>query len=211
MKNLISLFYGLPLLLLLYSCNNRSADSEKRAKEENDAKIDSQSTSLNQEPAGSTTMLSKSDADFLVEAASGGMMEVELGQLVQSKSSSEQVKAFGNMMIKDHETGTEKLKQLATSKNVTLPDAISTSQQKEKEKLQKERDDFDRAYISLMVDDHKKDIRDFQKAAKSADDSEIKAFAADNLPMLYMHLDSAQKLLKRMGPKRIPVSAPPYQ
>ncbi|MRG47446.1 DUF4142 domain-containing protein [Chitinophaga sp. SYP-B3965] len=199
MKKAISL-----LILLFMGCNNSSTDSEKTAKEENKEMIDSMK--LNEGPSVMPS-LSKADADFLVEAASGEMMEVELGKLAQAKSQREQVRAFGSMMVRDHEAGGEKLRDLAGSKNITLPAATSIDDHK----LMKEKDDFDRAYITLMVDDHKKDIREFQKMAKNGSDSEIKAFAAETLPMLYKHLDSAQNLLKRMGPGRIPVSAPPYQ
>lgn len=203
MKKSLSLL----LILLLISCNNRPADSEKRAKQENRERIDSQA-SLNEGPVS----LSRSDADFLVEAASGGNMEIQLGHMAQNKSTSEQVRAFGSMMVKDHEEGGEKLKRLAIAKNVVLPDSISAAQQKQKDKLLKEPNgDFDRAYINLMVDDHRKDIREFQKAARDATDSEVKAFAADQLAMFYKHLDSAEKILKRMGPKRIPVGVPPYE
>jgi Predicted outer membrane protein len=198
--------FSLLLVLLLISCNNRTSDSEKRAKEENRERIDSQR--LEQGPVA----ISKSDADFLVEAASGGNMEIQLGHMTENKSTSEAVKAFGSMMVKDHEEGGEKLKRLAIAKNVILPDSISAAQQKQKDKLQKEPNgDFDRAYMNLMVDDHRKDIREFQKAAKDATDSEVKAFAADQLAMLYKHLDSAEKIMKRMGPRRIPVGAPPYE
>ncbi|SIO52737.1 DUF4142 domain-containing protein [Chitinophaga niabensis] len=203
MKKSLSLL----LILLLISCNNRTPDSEKKAKEENRERIDSLQR-LDQGPVS----LSKSDADFLVEAASGGNMEIQLGHMAENKSTSEQVKAFGSMMIKDHEEGGEKLKRLAIAKNVILPDSISTEQQKQRDKLLKELNgDFDRAYMNLMVNDHRKDIREFQKAAKDATDSEVKAFAADQLPMLYKHLDSAEKILKRMGPGSIPVGAPPYE
>lgn len=202
MKKSLSLL----LVLLLISCNNSTSDSEKKAKEENRERIDSQR--LEQGPV----TISKSDADFLVEAASGGNMEINLGHLAENKSTSEQVRAFGSMMIKDHEEGGEKLKRLAIAKNIILPDSISAAQQKQKDKLLKQPNgDFDRAYINLMVDDHRKDIREFQKAAKDATDSEVKAFAADQLAMFYKHLDSAEKILKRMGPKRIPVGAPPYE
>jgi putative membrane protein len=209
-KEAIMKTLSLLLILLLISCNNRTSDSEKRAKEENRERIDSQAR-LDAGPTSEPVTLSRSDADFLVEAASGGNLEVQLGHMVENKSTSEQVRAFGSMMIKDHEEGREKLKRLAIAKNVILPDSISAAQQKSKDKLQKENKDFDRAYINLMVDDHKKDIREFQKAAKDASDSEVKAFAADHLAMLYKHLDSAEKILKRMGPERIPVSAPPYE
>ena len=205
MKHLFSLLF----ILLFISCNNRS-DSEKRAKEENREKMDSQQ-SLNEGPSSPAVTLTKADADFLVEAASGGMLEVELGRMVENRSTSEQVKAFASMMVKEHSESGEKLKALALSRNITLPDAISSSQQKDKNKLEKEKNDFDRAYINMMVDDHKKDIKEFEKIAKGDSDSEVKAFAAERLSMLYKHLDSAQNILKRMGPERIPVSAPPYQ
>ena len=41
-------------------------------------------------------------SNFAVEAANGGMMEVELGKVAQENASSPRVKAFGAMMVKDH-------------------------------------------------------------------------------------------------------------
>jgi putative membrane protein len=208
MKNIFIVCYTLPFLFLLWSCNNRSSDSEKKAKAANSAKIDSQ-IMTSRSPDAVTAVPSKADADFLVEAASGGMTEVQLGQLAQTHSMNQQVKAFGALMIKDHGAAGEKLKALAASKNITLPDAGSNQQQKIKERLEmKKGEAFDRAYISIMIDDHKKDIREFKRAAKNAADLEIRAFAVDNLPVLSAHLDSAQSLEKKMG---IPVGPPPYQ
>lgn len=209
MKN--SFYYCLTLAFFLLSCNSGTTDSKKNAEEVNNASIDS----MNKLPDASARAIpSKEDADFLVDAASGGMMEVQLGQLAQTNSQNQQVKAFGDLMVNDHGAGGEKLKALAMSKNITLPDSISSSQQKDKEKLQKKKGfEFDKAYINMMVDDHKKDIKEFQKAADKATDSDIKAFAAANLPMLYKHLDSIQQLKKRMGIKDLPmpVRTPPYE
>jgi putative membrane protein len=202
-------YYCLPFALLFCCCNN-SPDSETKAKEANEAKIDSQ---IMEKRDSAAFAFSKADADFLVEAANGGMMEVQLGQLAQTKSSERQVKDFGALMARDHGEGGEKLKTLAVSKNITLPDSISAGQQKEKEKLQKKKGkEFDRAYINMMVNDHKKDIREFEKTANNATNSDIKAFARNSLPMLYMHLDSAKNIQKRMGIRDMPeMPPPPYQ
>jgi len=208
MKNSLFFCYTLSSLFLLWGCNNRSSDSEKKAKEANRAKIDSQM--MGSPSAESLAVIpSKADADFLVEAASGGMTEVQLGQLAQTNSMNKQVKAFGALMIKDHGAGNEKLKALAASKNIILPDSVSNHQQKMKERLERKKGEaFDRAYISMMIDDHKRDIRAFKSAAKNAADVEIKAFALDNLPVLSAHLDSALNLQRKMG---IPVGPLPYQ
>jgi putative membrane protein len=53
--------------------------------------------------------------------------------------------------------------------------------------------EFDRAYMKHMLDDHQKDVSDFEKAAKSAKDADVKTFAARTLPTLQAHLQLAQK------------------
>ena len=42
------------------------------------------------------------DQAFVTEAAQGGMSEVQLGELAVKQASSKDVKAFGQMMVKDH-------------------------------------------------------------------------------------------------------------
>lgn len=209
MKNSFFYYYALPLVLLFWSCNSAS-DSEKKAKEANREMIDSQvMATLPSDSSTLKTIPTRADADFLVEAAAGGMMGVQLGQLAQTNSRNQQVKDFAAMMVKDHGATWERLKTLAASKNITLPDSVS---QKEKNRLEKQKgEDFDRAYIGTMVNDHRKDIRQFERAAKNAADVDIKAFAADNLPILKAHLDTAQSIQKKLGVRDIPVGAPPYK
>ena len=64
------------------------------------------------------------DSGFYKKAAEGGMSEVELGQLAQQKASTSAVKDFGAMMVKDHTAANDKLKALAASKQVTLPESF---------------------------------------------------------------------------------------
>jgi putative membrane protein len=54
--------------------------------------------------------------------------------------------------------------------------------------------DFDKEYVSMMLDDHKKVIADFRKCADNCSDSTIKSFAANTLPVLEKHLDSIQAI-----------------
>ena len=208
MKNHIRFYYISALAIFLFACNNNT-DPVKEAKKENKEKIDSQVTT---EPRMDSiaAMVAKEDADFMVNAASGGMLEVQLGQLAQTNSRNRRVKEFGTIMIKDHEEGGKKLKALAASKNITLPDSISNRQQREKERLQKKNGDaFDNAYINMMIEDHKKDIRDFEKQANNGTNPDIKAFASNSLKMLQAHLDSAINLQKMVG-KKVQVGPPPY-
>src|SRR6476659_6762106 len=70
------------------------------------------------EPAGSLTA---ADRTFVMEAARGGMAEVEMGRLAVNKASNADVKQFGQRMVDDHGKANDELKGLASRKNVTLP------------------------------------------------------------------------------------------
>jgi len=135
------------------------------------------------------------DSEFMVKAANGGMLEVELGKIAATKAKSQKVKDYGNMMVTDHTKANEELKALAATKNITLPATLSEDEQKHINDLnQKKGVDFDKEYIDMMVKDHKKDIDEFEEASKEAKDTDVKTWASKTLPTLRTHLASAQSI-----------------
>ncbi len=134
-------------------------------------------------------------SDFMTKAASGGMMEVELGKLAAQKAQSKEVKDFGNMMVTDHTKVNEELKKLAQQKNIMLPDSMSESHMDHvKELRDKTGADFDKAYMDLMVSDHEGDVDMFQSAADEMQDPEVKNFATTTVVSLRQHLDRAKQV-----------------
>jgi putative membrane protein len=147
--------------------------------------------------AGTSSMASTVDHDdqeFMNKAAQGGMAEVMLGQTASSKGTSPDVKNFGNRMVSDHGKANDELKQLAQTKGVTLPADVDDESKKMADKLSKlSGKDFDKAYIDGMVEDHEKDVKEFEKASKNAKDPDLKAWAAKTLPTLQDHLKMAKE------------------
>ncbi len=135
------------------------------------------------------------DTKFMKEAAQGGMAEVALGQLAVEKASNADVKKFGQRMVDDHGKANDKLKQLASQKNVALPQDLNAKDKATKAFLEKlSGEQFDQAYMKDMVKDHKKDVGDFQRESKTAHDPDVKRFAADTLPTLEDHLKQAESI-----------------
>lgn len=139
-----------------------------------------------------TSGLNNNDtSSFMHKAAIGGMMEVELGNLAQQQASSAQVKEFGALMVKDHSKANAELKRIADAKKVMLPTAYPEKEQKHVDEMKKLKGvDFDKHYMSMMVDDHKKDIALF-KAATNNSDTSISKFATKTLPVLETHHQKA--------------------
>lgn len=137
--------------------------------------------------------LDSADRKFVEKAAVGGMLEVRMGELAKDKASDPSVKAFGERMVKDHSQANAELTKIAAAKGVTVPGTIDASHQKDVDKMaEKSGADFDKAYMKAMVSDHKTDIGDFEKEAKSGKDADLKSFAGKTLPTLQDHLKMAQ-------------------
>jgi putative membrane protein len=182
------------------ACKNKQSnpDSVKIAKEANKDKADTGSNiQMNEDATTATMAVEKADADFSVEVANGNMIEVQLGGLAKTKAVKSRVKSFASMMITDHKKISEDLQKIATSKNISLPQELSSEAQKDINRLSKKEGlDFDRSYINMMVADHKKDVNKFEKAAKNCKDPDLKNFIEQTLPVLRKHLDSARAIDK---------------
>jgi putative membrane protein len=140
--------------------------------------------------------LSRADAAFLRQAAENGLAEVESSKIAAEKASSPEVKKFAQHMIDEHTKANEELKSLASSKGVEVPANPSVAQ-RGKLKMLSTADGatFDRRYAESMgVEAHRDTIALFEKAAKGAQDSDVKAFAQKTLPHLREHLKMAQAL-----------------
>ena len=144
--------------------------------------------------SSSAKAVSSADKKFAMDAAQGGLAEVELGQLATQKGQSDKVKQFGQRMVDDHTNANKELKSIAEKNNITLPTSINAKDQALKDKLSGlSGADFDRAYMSSMVKDHTKDIGEFQREANSGANADLKGFAAQTLPTLQEHLRMAQQ------------------
>jgi len=151
------------------------------------------STTSTGSSGGTVSSLDPADKDFVMKAAQGGMAEVMLGQMASSKATNADVKNFGNRMVSDHGKANDELKQLAQTKGMALPADADKESKEMSDKLSKlSGKDFDKEYISGMVEDHEKDVKEFEKASKDAKDPDLKAWAAKTLPTLQDHLKMAK-------------------
>ncbi|MDQ1151286.1 DUF4142 domain-containing protein [Sphingobacterium zeae] len=184
-------------IVALQNCGNANNDSKKTADSINEA-----NTPANIGDRDVTTTpidVSEDDAKFVTEAANGGMTEVELGKLAQQKGQHADVKAFGEMMVKDHSKANDEIATLAQSKNITLPATLGAEEQNLKDELSKKSpSDFDKSYIEAMVNDHEKDVKLFENASKNLKDADLKMFVDKTLPTLRSHLEHAKSTKEKL-------------
>ncbi len=174
------------------ACNSTSKnqDSVDSSKNVNDSMLpDSNSSAMASAPA------SEQDAKWAVDIANAGMTEIELSKVAQTKAVNPRLKGFADMMVTDHTAAADKLKTIAASKSITLPDKLSDDSQKALDELNKKSGkDFDKAYMNDMLDGHKKAVDAFQKGSTDLQDADLKNFASQTLPTIQMHQDSIKAI-----------------
>jgi putative membrane protein len=142
--------------------------------------------------ANTVVKMSQKDVNFIQKAAGGGAQEIANGKMAQTQAKSAEVKSIAARMVADHTRANNELTALAKQKGVTFNTAGVKAQNLGA-------GDFDRTYLKLSEEVHRSTIADFERAAKSSDDSQLRAWAAKTLPTLKQHLAMIQSAEKKSG------------
>ena len=140
------------------------------------------------------------DMGFVREAASGNLMEIQLGQLAQNKASNPAVKQFAQRMVADHNNLENQLTSVASSGGQSFTPTMDSRHQNQINKLQVlSGAEFDRNYMSLMIRAHQRDVNNFQTQSQSANSAQVRTLATNSLPVLQQHLSLAQQVGGQVG------------
>jgi putative membrane protein len=135
-------------------------------------------------------IIDRESAQFVQQAASTALYEINIDKLAVSKGSDKRVKNFGNIMAKEHLKAITKLTAIANSKKIPVPQTMTVEEQDEINALLKnDGKAFDHAYMAAMEKNHENAIKLFTHASKQLMDPELRNFAAKNIGNLQRHLD----------------------
>ena len=136
--------------------------------------------------------------DFVLEAATSDMFEIESSKLALERSDV-QTKTFAQQMLSDHQKTTAEMKQLIDGGKVkvALPTSMTSTQQEMLDKLKNlQGTDFTEQYHSDQVSAHKDAVDLFKRYGEQGENADLKAWAAKTRPALEHHLMMAQDLDK---------------
>ncbi len=145
-----------------------------------------------------TSSSASMDQKFIETAAAGSQAEIKLAQLAEQKSSDSKVKNIANQLSSDHTKALDALRPIAQNKGVSISDQLNVKDQSEYDRLSKlSGTSFDQAYLRYMARDHRKDVAEFRKEAKSGKDPEVKSYASQYLPALESHLQMTENAVQQ--------------
>ncbi len=136
--------------------------------------------------------------DFVKEAASSDMFEIESSKLALERADAA-TKTFAQQMIEDHQKTTTEMKQLIDNGKVkaTLPTAMAPSQQRMLDRLKGLKGNkFTKQYHSDQENAHEDAVDLFKRYGAEGENADLKAWAAKTTPALEHHLRMAEDLNK---------------
>lgn len=134
---------------------------------------------------------------FVETAAIAGLFEIETSKLALARTQEPQIRAFAEMMVADHTRIAASLKRAASDANgeITLPTALDAEHEAMVKTLRAASGrDFDALYVQMQTAAHQQAVGLFGAFAKDGDQTALKAFAADTLPVLQRHLEHALRI-----------------
>jgi len=148
--------------------------------------------------------LSALELETLAKLHHDNEMEIQMGKLAKKNGASKQVKAYGDVLVKDHTLADKQLKSFAKRKNVdlTMP---APKDQLEAAELQAAMDkmkmlegmkgeEFDREFAKMMVEDHTKAVERVETTLSKTTNAKVQSLLNKVLPVLREHLKLAEKL-----------------
>lgn len=175
MKKILPLIVSLSLFV--FSCGPSDRDSVKQA-----------------HLANINSAIDEDISEFMTETADKAKLAVEEGKLAETRGTTDEVRAYGKLMVRDNTKILTELSVLAAAKNITLPVELSDKRQEELAELQQKKDaEFDERFIAQMTLDRRSGVDEFEDGS-DLKDQDIKLFAETNLPLVKSHFDKIRAL-----------------
>jgi putative membrane protein len=133
--------------------------------------------------------------DFIKEAATSDMLEIEAAKVAQQKGNADE-KKFAEQMITDHTKTSSELKGMVPADMTSaIPASLDDSSQKKLDKLRNaEPKDFAGDYDPMQVSAHKDAVSLFERYAQGGENTKLKDWAGKTLPALQHHLQMAEQM-----------------
>ena len=146
--------------------------------------------------------LNSETRDYVQKAAMGDMLEVESSRLALNRSATPEIKKLAQDMVDAHTMTSDELKARLVRAGliVELPAMLDDEHKKKVDDLRAaSARDFDAKYLELQKEGHDEALNIHRDYAMNGTLADLKAFAADTVPKIEMHLKMATDLQSKMS------------
>lgn len=140
----------------------------------------------------------RADSLLIGEVNTSNDTELRLARLAENKASADAVKRFAQKMVTDHNS----LQSQWANVSARSGARITTNPQMQGQISRLERlsgSDFDRAYMTAMVQNHQQTVNTFETRGRMTQSAEVRSLVARTLPLVQEHLTLARQVAVQVG------------
>jgi putative membrane protein len=151
-------------------------------------------------PVFARASVTDQDKQFLMKASQGGVDEIKLSELAETKANNPEVKAFAHKMVVEHKTLAMHMKPFADAWGLTPPSTMDSDHQSEYDKLNSlSGAEFDKEYMNVMEKDHHDALDLFNEEAKTTTDMKFKSAVMHGQSVVAAHTHMADSLSAKLS------------
>jgi putative membrane protein len=140
-------------------------------------------------------MANYAEQSFVEDTLKSDDAQVAMSQLAQQKSTSDDIKVFGQKMVQVHTQLDSQFKPVAKQLDVSEPKGPAKKEKQEIAKLETlSGPQFDSEYILAMAREQQHSLKEFQNEAKMNQNSSAQQVAKMDEPVLTQHFQILEKL-----------------
>jgi putative membrane protein len=148
--------------------------------------------------------LTDEELQIIADFHGDNRMDVELGKLAMKRGTTQEVKSFGETLVKEHGEFDQQLMALAKKTDQTIPaekpesdaekQALVNAKQTAAKLKKLEGASFDREFLRFVVEDHDRALARIDSQIAETKNTELAGLLRDAKPTLQRHHDQAREL-----------------
>jgi putative membrane protein len=142
-----------------------------------------------------------SDAEFIRDVGADNTMMVQLAELAQDKAQDREIREYATREARDHERLQNQWTAVVQRNGMASYKPGMGSNHREKVDLLKKQKgkNFDRVYMTLMIQQHTDEVSYWQKEGRASKSTQVRNLVNNGLPTLQQHLADAERLGRKIG------------
>ena len=153
------------------------------------------------EAAREGTTLTPAERDIAMKIEQAHLGELDVARLATTRTANKDVKDYAEMLIKDHNKALNSISNMVKDQKATPSAAVPkpSDAQAQMSKMQKlSGAEFDREFMSAMVQGHQKMLSDLNQSLTAVQNNDLKDYIKDLIPDVQKHLDRALEVQKKL-------------
>ena len=141
-----------------------------------------------------------SAGDLILYTYMNNEMQAGLARAAEEKAASQSVKTLSQELVIGNKEIAAKLNDLAEAAEVELPGGLAVDQQSKMDSVQQlSPEEFDQAYIDMVVKQQKDNIQMLEDLSAQADNPIVRGLASDIIDIQQTQIEEAEVVQKEIG------------